>query len=116
MFKEMRGIEYTLEIIRACSNNPGTHDSKAIFELVVKRWPEASLTYLQKILPRMAKIGILGSSESGYVLLKPIDDIMVAEVLDLCDMPDEASPLYRLCSELKKAVSLTSINEFYDFT
>jgi DNA-binding IscR family transcriptional regulator len=112
----MRGLEYTLEVLRAFHLNPGKHDSKVLYELVQKGGRvEASLTYVQKILPRMTKIGLLLSSETGYSLPKPIDEISVAHVLDMCDMPLEDSPLYKLCDELKQAVSLTSIEEFYDF-
>jgi DNA-binding IscR family transcriptional regulator len=112
----MRGLEYTLEVLRAFHLNPGKHDSKVLYELVQKGGRvEASLTYVQKILPRMAKIGLLVSSETGYSLSRPVDEVPVAYILDMCDMPVETSPLYRLCDELKKAVSLTSIEEFYDF-
>lgn len=116
MFKEMRGLEYTLEILRALHKNPGRHDSKRIYELIVRGGRvEASLTYVQKILPRLAKANLLLSSESGYDLIRGIDEIMVSQVLDICDMPEPTSPLYKLCDQLKAAVSLTAINEFYDF-
>lgn len=116
MFKEMRGLEYALEVLRVFHYNPGKHDSKSISELVQQGGRVIpSLTYVQKILPRMAKIGLLTSSESGYSLSRPIDEIAVSNVLDMCDMPDEKTPLYKLCSELKKAVSLSSIEEFYEF-
>lgn len=117
MFKETRGLEYTLEILRAFHKTPGKHDSKTIYELVMKGGRvDASLTYVQKILPRLAKAGLLLSSESGYELPRGIDEIMVSQVLDVCDMPEPTSPLYKLCDQLKAAVSLTAINEFYDFT
>lgn len=117
MFKETRGLEYTLEILRAFHKNPDKHDSKKVYDLIVQGGRvEASLSYVQKILPRLAKSGLLMSSESGYILSRGIDEIMVSEVLDICDMPEPISPLYKLCQELKTAVSLTAINEFYDFT
>lgn len=116
MFKETRGLEYTLEILRAFHKTPGKHDSKKIYDLIVQgARVEASLSYVQKILPRLAKAGLLASSESGYSLPRDIDEITVNQVLDICDMPETASPLYKLCAELKAAVSLTPINEFYDF-
>ncbi len=117
MFKETRGLEYTLEILRAFHKNQDKHDSKRIYELIVQGGRvNASLTYVQKILPRLAKAGLLLSSESGYELPRGIDDIMVSQVLDICDMPESTSPLYKLCDQLKAAVSLTAINEFYDFS
>lgn len=113
----MRGLEYTLEVLRAFHKHPGKHDSKEIYELILRgARVNASLTYVQKILPRLAKAGLLLSSESGYELARGIDDVMVSRVLDICDMPEPTSPLYRLCDQLKAAVSLTAINEFYDFT
>jgi hypothetical protein len=63
----------------------------------------------------MKRAGLLLASETGYRLSKPIDEITVDMVLDICPMPEQDSPLYLLCSELKKAVSLTGIDEFYDF-
>ena len=112
----MRGLEYTLEVLRAFHYSPGKHDSKTIYELVVKGGRvEASLTYVQKILPRMAKVGLLVSSESGYSLSREVDEITVSHVLDMCDMPEPNSPLYSLCRQLKEAVSPSSIDEFYDF-
>ncbi len=117
MLKETRGLEYTLEILKAYYYNNGKYDSKELYEFIVqgKRINDASLTYVQKILPRMSKIGLLLSSASGYSLMKPIDEITVNQVLDMCDMPETTSPLYKLCDQLKKAVSLTTIDEFYDF-
>lgn len=113
----MRGLEYTLEILRAFHKNPNKLGSKEIYELIVQgNRVEASLTYVQKILPRLAKAGLLASSESGYSLPRGVDEIMVSQVLDICDMPEPTGPLYKLCQQLKDAVSLTAINEFYDFT
>jgi DNA-binding IscR family transcriptional regulator len=116
MLKELKGMEYTLEVLRAFQLNPGQHDSKKIAKFIQdggKITP--SLTYLAKILPRMRKAGLLTSSGSGYQLDRPIDEIMVDKVLDICPMPEEDSPSFKLCSELKSAVSLTGIDEFYNF-
>ncbi len=116
MFKEMRALEYTLEILRAFNNHPGNHDSKSIYEFVQNGGRiTASLTYIQKILPRMVKMNILISSEKGYSQARPLDEITVSNVLDMCDMPGEETLLYNFCDQLKKAVSLTSIDEFYNF-
>jgi DNA-binding IscR family transcriptional regulator len=116
MFKEPRGLEYTLEILRAFHKNPDKHDSKAIYELIVVGGRvEASLTYVQKILPRLTKAGLLTSSETGYALARNVDEITVNQILDLIDMPEPTSPIYKMCDQLKKAVSLTTIDEFYDF-
>lgn len=116
MFKEPRGLEYALEILRALNNNPGVHDSKSIYELVVNGGRvTASLSYVQKILPRMAKIGLLVSSELGYTKPRPLDEITISEVLGICDMPDRDSALFILCEKLKAALSISSINEFYEF-
>lgn len=117
MIKELKGMEYALEILRAFVNNPGEHDAKYIAELVQKGGRvEASTSYIAKILPRMRKLGLLISSDSGYQLSRPIDEITVEHVLDLCPMPELDSPLHKLCNELKKAVSLTPIEEFYEFS
>lgn len=116
MIKELKGMEYALEILRAFVKNPGEHDAKYIAELVHQGGRiESSPSYIAKILPRMRKIGLLTSSDSGYQLSKPIDEITVENVLDLCPMPETNSPLYKLCEEMKKAVSLTPIEEFYEF-
>jgi DNA-binding IscR family transcriptional regulator len=117
MLKELKGMEYALEILRALHLNPGQHDSRRISELIEAGGRiDPSPSYVAKILPRMRKAGLLRSSELGYVLAAPIDEITVDSVLDICPMPESDSPLYQLCLELKRAVSLTTIDEFYNFT
>ncbi len=117
MFKEIRGLEYALEVLRAFHKNGGKHDSKVIYDLIMQNGRiDASQTYVQKILPRMVKSDLLISSESGYSMPRPVDEITMADVLDMCDMPPSDTPLHKLCVELKAAVSLSSINEFYDFS
>lgn len=116
MFKEMKGLEYTLEILRALHLNPGQHDSRTIHEFIERGGRvQISLSYVQKILPRLAKSGLLTSAEGGYNLSRPVDEIPVSDVLGICEMPDQSSPLYSLCRQLKEAVSLSTIDEFYDF-
>lgn len=117
MFKEIRGLEYALEIIRAFHHNSGRRSSKEVYELVLAGGRiDASPTYTQKILPRLAKLGILHASEAGYAMTRSIDEITINQILDICDMPDEATPLYKWCVQIKAAVSLTTVDEFYDFS
>lgn len=116
MLKELKGMEYTLEVLRIFHLHPGQHDTKKIAQLINQGGRiNPSTSYLAKILPRMRKADLLTSSEVGYRLEQSIDEITVDMVLSICPMPEEDSPLYRLCLELKQAVSLTSIDEFYDF-
>lgn len=116
MLKELKGMEYTLEVLRAFHLHPGRHDTKKIAQFIASGGRiDPSPTYLAKILPRMRKADLLISSEVGYCLALPIDEITVDTVLSICPMPEKDSPLYRLCLELKRAVSLTGIDEFYDF-
>jgi len=113
----MRGMEYALEVLRALHHNNSEHDSKQIAEIMDKAGRvRISVSYVQKILPRMVKVGLLTSSDHGYCLVKPIDEITVDKVLDICEMPTKDSPLYSLCCELKSGVSLSTIDEFYDFS
>lgn len=116
MIAEWKGLEYTCEILRVMHRNEGKHDSKKIAEMIVTeaRIP-AQLSYVQKILPRMVKAGLLKSTGEGYCLSRPIDDIMVSDVLEICSMPEPVGPLHKLCNEIKSAVSMTSIDEFYEF-
>jgi len=121
MLKEMKGMEYTLEVLRALHNNDTEEDEKCdsvqIYKLVVAGGRiEPSKSYIQKILPRMVKANLLASNEKGYELNKSIDEVTVDIVLDICDMPSEGSPLYSLCDGIKKGVSLSTIDEFYDFS
>ena len=117
MLKEMRGMEYTLEVLRALHHNPGCHGSASVYNFIQNGGRvEASKSYVQKILQRMVKVRLLDSNETGYTLNRPIDEITVDIVLDICDMPERSSPLYSLCDGLKKGVSLTTIDEFYDFS
>lgn len=116
MLAEWKGLEYVLEILRVLHRRPGKADSGTITDYLLAdgRMP-ANQSYVQKILPRMVKCNLLVSSSDGYILARPIDDIMVSDVLDFCAIPDIDCPLQKLCLELKKAVSLSSITEFYDF-
>jgi DNA-binding IscR family transcriptional regulator len=116
MIKEIKGMEYALEILRAFAANPGEHDSKFLAQLVQNGGMlDVSPSYLAKILPRMKKIGLLISSDAGYQLSKPIDQIKVSDVLDICPMPEISSPSYKLCERIKKAVSEMPIEELYEF-
>jgi DNA-binding IscR family transcriptional regulator len=118
MLKEMRCIEYTLEILRTLHHNPGRHDSVAIFTKVESggRLQAVSKSYVQKVLPRLVRIGLLGSNETGYTMVKPLDEVTVDMVLNIVDMPTKDDPLYSLCDGMKQGVSLTTIDEFYDFS
>lgn len=117
MFKELKGIEYALEVLRAFHIHPGQHDSKAIAELINKGGRiTPSETYVAKILPRMRKAGLLISDSYGYQLNKAICDITVDNVLNICQMPDKNDTLYQFCLETNNAVSSIPITKFYDFT
>jgi DNA-binding IscR family transcriptional regulator len=118
MLKEAKGLEYTLEILRAFRDHPGQHDSRGIYQYVADggRVFNVSLSYVQKILPRMVKAGLLISSEAGYSLTRGFENITANMVLDICEMPEPNSLLHKLCSELKAAVSEASISCFYDFS
>jgi DNA-binding IscR family transcriptional regulator len=98
-------------------HNDGRHDSVAVYNFIQAGGRvDASKSYVQKILPRMVKVGLLDSNETGYTLSRPVDEITVDVVLDICDMPEQSSPLFSLCDGLKQGVSLTTIDEFYDFS
>lgn len=116
MLKEAKGLEYTLEILRAFRDNPGQHDSREIHGLVQAGGfvQSASLSYVQKILPRMVKAGLLLSSEAGYSLSRPFAEITTDMVLDICEMPEQGNTLFNLCSQIKRSVALVSINDFYN--
>lgn len=116
MLKEVKGLEYALEVLRVLKNNPGEQDSKEIHNLIKTDGRiEVSQSYVQKILPRMSRINLVNSSTSGYTLNRPVDEITIDMLLDLCDMPKQDEPLFELCRRLKGAVSLSSVKEIYDF-
>ncbi|MHA2401376.1 MAG: hypothetical protein ACXADH_00175 [Candidatus Kariarchaeaceae archaeon] len=116
MLKEIKGLEYTLEVIKAFNSNPGEHDSKTLAKLVSDNGAIVpSISYLAKILPRMRKAGLLISSENGYQLTKPIDQISIKDVLEICPMPDESSPLYKFCEFILENMQNQSISKIYDF-
>lgn len=118
MFKEAKTLEYTLEILRILHMNPGPHDSRTIHDYLVaaNKMSGISMSYIQKVLPRMTRASLIISGESGYVLTRPLSEITVDMVLDICDMPSEHDLIYNLCVNLKRAVSVTNIAEFYDFS
>lgn len=116
MLKEVKGLEYALEILRVLNKHGGEHDSKAVCGLIKsENRVEVSQSYVQKVLPRMVKSGLINSSGTGYTLSKKVTEITVDMILDLCDMPSNAEPLYDLCRKLKNSVAMTSVTEVYNF-
>lgn len=118
MLKEVKGLEYCLEVLRVLSNNPGTHDSSMIYSLINNsgRLQNVSKSYVQKILPRLVKVHLLVSNNDGYKLSRQIDSITADQVLAICDMPEEGSTIYKLCVKLKEGISEVGINQLYDFS
>jgi DNA-binding IscR family transcriptional regulator len=118
MLKDGKKIEYALEVIRAFHHNNAEYDSTDVYTLVKNagRIVNPSKSYLQKVLPKMVKSGILLSSDQGYTMAHELEGITADKVLSLCDLPEEDSPIYNLCVELKEGVSLSGIKEFYDFS
>jgi DNA-binding IscR family transcriptional regulator len=116
MLSEWRGIEYVLEILKVLNKHEGRHDSKKISDLVkAGNKIEVNLSYLQKVLQRMSRINLVVAASGGYQLSRPLNEITVTHVLDFCAAPDEKSPASTLVKHLKEAVSLTGIDEFYEF-
>jgi len=118
MLKEMKGLEYTLEVLRAFDKDPSERDSNGVYSSILSngKIQNASKSYVQKILPRMVRANLLASETKGYRLIQPVDSITVNMVLDICDMPNKESPLYKFVLEMKQGVSLSGIKEFYDFS
>lgn len=117
MFKESKGLEYTLEVLRVLSRQSEVVDSEIVFNLVAdggRLIPSRS--YLAKILPRMAKLGLVRSSDRGYKLARPLDEISVDMVLALCDTPAVNSPISSFCAKLREVTSTLQIVNFYDFS
>ena len=116
MFKETKGLEYTLEILRVLHKHGGEYDSKAVCRLIEsENRITVSTSYVQKVLPRMAKIGLVNSSGTGYTISRPIEQITTDMVLGICDMPINGELLHDFCKNLRKLVSTTSITKLYDF-
>lgn len=104
MLKEIRGVDYAITIIRIAQKH-GELDSKNIHKIMNDGGfiIDASLSYLQKILQRMVKYGILSSSGAGYTLNE--ENATLDKVLNLCDMPDNRSPSFDYCCQLKQMAS-----------
>ena len=115
MFRELKLLEYAVEIVKSMSTAQGIQGSKEIYRLVDERKNiNASLSYVQKLLPKMAKAGILISCDTGYELVAPMDEITVASILDICDMPSKNSIIFPLCVQIKQAFSLTTVDELFE--
>lgn len=116
MLAEWRGLEYVFEVLRVLNSRAGRFDSKEIAGFIQSdNRIQVNVSYVQKMLPRMSKSNLLSSTTSGYQLIRPLNEIMMSEVLELCTMPEPGSPLHKVCAQLKAAVSLSGIDEFYDF-
>jgi DNA-binding IscR family transcriptional regulator len=117
MFKEPKSLEYAIEIIRVLSKTQGIQGSKEIYRLVAEHGRiECSLTYIQKLLPKLVKAGILVSSDTGYILGIPAEEVTISAVLSVCDMPSKSSMIYPLCEHLIEAFTLTTVNELFDLS
>ena len=117
MFKESKGLEYTLEVLRVLASQSEVVDSETIFNLVASgNRLVPSRSYLAKILPRMAKLGLVRSSDRGYRLTRPLEDISVDMVLALCDTPAVDSPISNFCAKLREVTRTLNITQFYDFS
>jgi len=113
MFRELKALEYTVEILKVLRDQTENVDARTINDILVSSHKiEPAYTYLQKVLQKMSKVGLVKAQNDGYKLIKPLDEIMVSDILDICDMPEETSPIFTLCKQLKEAVSLTPIEEF----
>lgn len=112
MLKDHRRIEYAFEILKMYHKNPGEYESKEIYKIVVADNPSLSMSYISKVLQMMTRAGILQSSNAGYCLTQPVEEITMDRILDICDMPDEFSPIYGLCKKIKDSVSLVTVTEF----
>ncbi len=118
MFKELKALEYALEIIRVLIKREGVHESRSVAELLRKegRIPSVSTAYVQKVLPKLVNVGIMASSLNGYELILSADEITVDKILSICAMPFEDSPMSGVCKHICEAVSLTELSEFYDLS
>ncbi len=114
MFREQKGLEYALEILRALYLHPENQDSHQIHKFMSEEKDVfVSMSYMQKILSRMVKVGLLKSSEGGYCLTKPLDDLTVNDVLNMC--PTESSGLDKLHERLRRAAAEIKVREIHDF-
>jgi len=116
MFKEAKGLEYIIEILRAFYKYPGEHDSKYISELVARgQIQDVSPSYIAKILPKMKKAGMIESSDVGYKLNKNICEITLKDVLNTCVLPDVDSYLFNLCDEILSVAETKLLIDVYEF-
>lgn len=117
MFREIKSLEYAIEIVRVMSPTQGVLGSKDIHQLMVNSgMKDASLSYVQKLLSKMVKVGILVSGDAGYELAAPMDETPVSAILDICDMPPKNSIIYSLCTQVKQAFTLTTIDELLEIS
>ena len=114
MFKEPKLLEYAIEISRIFENG-GRYGAREVFDkLQTSSVSAPSLSYVQKVLSRMVKANILIAYIDGYEITRPVDEITMDMVLNMCDMPQEDTNLNVLCKVLKDAVSLTPVVEFFN--
>ena len=116
MFRESKGIEYALEVLRVLDTQPDVIDADTICGLIASGARlDPSRSYLAKILPRLTKLGLLQSSDRGYKLAAPIATVMTDRVLALCDIPAANSPIYNFCAKLRIITKQIPITKLYDF-
>lgn len=116
MFKESKGIEYALEVLRVMHTPGDPIDARALaIQINNSGRMMTSQSYLAKVLPRMVKMGLLKSSDKGYQALQSLDNITVNTILDLCEMPETTNKLYNFCIELKKHLSNVKVKDVYPF-
>lgn len=85
MLKERTTIEIAINILRILSIQAGPVLSSEISNQI-----GSSSSYTAKVLSRMTNINLLSSSIDGYILTKPYDLLVLADVLKICHQdPDD---------------------------
>lgn len=115
MFKETRAIEYSLEIIRILQND--VLDCKQITNKMIEdnRVVDISNSYIPKIIVKLARANLVKSTDKGYVLLKELNNMSMADILDILDMPLSFEPLYEICQKIKSQCANIPLVDIYEF-
>lgn len=114
MFKEAKGLEYTIEVLNVLRDND-VMDARGISHVLNKdRGMDSSPTYLSKMLRRMVKIGLLASSDKGYRLAVDLDTVTVGKVLQFSVDPLETNQtISNLTAAVVKQMDTIPLSSIY---
>lgn len=97
MLKEHTTVDYACRVADILSRRSGPVPAVDITTSIT-----ASQSYVCKVLSRMTRAGLLRSGIDGYELARPLSQISVGDILDVCHTGPGGGPAARAGDKLRE--------------